>query len=52
MEIKRVLWLMFLLLVPFAVWSQGFTVRDVVIAVSPSNGDTMHLAGTLTKSQP
>lgn len=48
MEIKRVLWLMFLLLVPFAVWSQGFTEREVVIAVSQSNGDTMHLAGTLT----
>ena len=48
MEIKRVLWLLSMLLVPFAVWSQGFTVRDVVIAVSPSNGDTMHLAGTLT----
>lgn len=48
MEIKRVLWLMFLMLFPFAVWSQGFTEREVVITVSPSNADTMHLAGTLT----
>lgn len=39
---------MFLMLFPFAVWSQGFTEREVVIAVSPSNGDTMHMAGTFT----